>query len=43
MENLTSGLWIVLGVYCFRGLRKWDKQFNELYDELYDELKEEME
>lgn len=38
MENLTSGLWIVLGVYCFRGLRKWDKQFNELYDELKEEM-----
>ena len=34
MDNLTCGLWIVLGAYCFRGLRKWDKQINELYDEL---------
>ena len=38
MENLlqdfASGLWIVLGVYCFFGLKKWNKRFSELYDEL---------
>lgn len=34
LQNIASGLWIVLGVYCFFGLRKWNKRFNELYDEL---------
>lgn len=31
---VTALLWIVLGVYCFFGLRKWNKRFSELYDEL---------
>ncbi len=34
MQNIASGLWIVLGVYCFFGLRKWNKRFSALYDEL---------
>ena len=38
MENLLQaiaiGPWIVLGVYCFFGIRKWNKRFSELYDEL---------
>ena len=34
-----SGLWIVRGVYCFFGLRKWNKRFSELYDELKEEMK----
>lgn len=34
LQNIASGLWIVLGVYCFFGLRKWNKHFSDLYDEL---------
>ena len=34
LQNIASGLWIVLGVDCFFGLRKWNKRFSELYDEL---------
>ena len=34
LQNIDSGLWIVLSVYCFLGLRKWNKRFGELYDEL---------
>lgn len=34
----ASGLWIVLGVYCFFGLKKWNKRFSELYDELKREV-----
>ena len=34
LGNIAGGLWIVLGVYCFFGLRKWNKRFSELYDEL---------
>lgn len=34
LQNIASGLWVVLGVYCFFGLRKWNKRFGELYDEL---------
>lgn len=34
MQNIACGLWIALGVYCFFGLRKWNKRFSELYDEL---------
>lgn len=36
--NIASGLWIVLGVYCFLGLRMWNKRFSELYDELKEEV-----
>ena len=32
LQNIASGLWIVLGVYCFFGLRKGNKRFSELYD-----------
>lgn len=39
LQNCASGLWIVLGVYCFFGLRKWNKRFSELYDELKEEAK----
>lgn len=38
LQNIASGLWIVLGMYCFFGLRKWNKRFRELYDELKWEL-----
>jgi hypothetical protein len=38
LQNIASGLWIVLGVYCFFGLRKWNKRFSELYDELKGEV-----
>ena len=34
LQDIAGGLWIVLGVYCFFGLRKWNKWFSELYDEL---------
>lgn len=34
MLNIASGLWIVLGVYGFFSVRKWNKRFGELYDEL---------
>ena len=40
LQNIASGLWIVLGVYCFFGLRKWNKRFSELYDELKHEMGE---
>lgn len=40
LQDIASGLWIVLGVYCFFGLRKWNKRFSELYDELKWELAE---
>lgn len=40
MQNIACGLWIVLGVYCFFGLRKWNKRFSELYDELKEETQE---
>ena len=38
LQNIASGLWIVLGVYLFFELRKWDKLFSELYDELKGEV-----
>ena len=38
LQNFASGLWIVLGVYCFFWLRKWNNRFSELYDELKREV-----
>nr|DAM75062.1 MAG TPA: holin family protein [Caudoviricetes sp.] len=38
LQNIASGLWIVLGVCVFFGLRKWNKRFSELYDELKEEV-----
>ena len=38
LQNIASGLWIVLGVYCFFGLRKWNKRFSELYNKLKEEI-----
>lgn len=38
LQNIASGLWIVLGVCFFFGLRKWEKRFRELYEELKREL-----
>ena len=38
LQNIASGLWIVLGVYCFLGLRKWGKRFSELYEKMKEEL-----
>lgn len=40
LQNIASGLWIVLGVYCFLGLSKWNKRFSELYDELKEGMNE---
>lgn len=34
LQNIASGLWIALGVYCFFGLKKWNKRFGDMYDEL---------
>ena len=34
LQNIASGLWIVLGVYSFFVLRMWNKRFSDLYDEL---------
>lgn len=28
LQNFAGGLCIVLGVYCFFGLRKWNKRFS---------------
>ena len=39
LQNIASGLWIVLGVYSFFVLRKWNKRFSELYDELKEGMK----
>ena len=39
LQDIAGGLWIVLGVYCFLGLRKWNKRFSDLYDELKEEIK----
>lgn len=39
LQNIASCLWIALGVYCFFGLRKWNKKFSDLYDELKKEMK----
>lgn len=39
LQDIASCLWIALGVYCFFGLRKWNKRFSELYDELKEEIK----
>jgi hypothetical protein len=36
--NIASGLWIVLGVCFFFGLRKWGKRFGELYEKMKEEL-----
>ena len=38
LQNFASWLWIVLVVYCFFGLRTWNKRFSELYDELKEEV-----
>lgn len=38
LQSIASGLWIVLGVYCFFVLREWNKRFRELYDELKREV-----
>lgn len=38
LQNIASGLWIVLGVYCSFVLRTWNKRFSELYDELKKEV-----
>ena len=34
LQNIASGLWIVLGVCVFFGLRKWSKRFSELYENM---------
>jgi hypothetical protein len=34
LQDIACTLWIMLGVYCFFGARKWNKRFSELYDEL---------
>ncbi len=38
LQDIACTLWIVLSVYCFFGLRKWNKRFSELYDELKREV-----
>lgn len=39
LQDIASGLWIVLGVCYFFWLRKWNKRFGELYDELKEGMK----
>lgn len=38
LQDIASGLWIVLCVYCFLCLRMWNKRFSELYGELKEEI-----
>lgn len=38
LQDIACTLWIELGVYCFFGLRKWNKRFSALYDELKREV-----
>lgn len=40
LENVASGLWIVLAIIMFFGIKKWNKRFSELYDELQKDIKE---
>lgn len=39
LENVASGLWIVLAIIMFFGIKKWNKRFSELYDELQKDIK----
>lgn len=34
LQDIASGLWIVIGIQFFVWLRKWNKRFSELYDDL---------
>lgn len=40
LQNIASGLWIALSVYCFFGLKKWNKRLGDMYDELKHEMGE---
>lgn len=39
LENVASGLWIVLAIILFFDIKKWNKRFSELYDELQKDIK----
>lgn len=34
LQNIASGLWIVIGIQVLVWLKHWNKKFSELYDEL---------
>lgn len=39
--QLTASLeWIVLGIVCLWGMRKWNKKFKHLYEELRRKIEE---
>lgn len=38
MSDIAAIIWIVLAVYIFCGMRKWNERFSELYDELKREV-----
>lgn len=40
LENVASGLWIVLAIIMFFGIKKWNKRFSELYDKLQKDINE---
>jgi hypothetical protein len=34
LQNIASGLWIVIGIQVLVWLKHWNKKFSDLYDEL---------
>ena len=34
LQDIASGLWIVLGIQVLVWLKRWNKKFSDLYDEL---------
>jgi hypothetical protein len=34
LQNIASGLWIVIGIQVLVWLKRWNKKFSDLYDEL---------
>ena len=34
LQDIASGLWIVIGIQAIVWLKRWNKKFSDLYDEL---------
>lgn len=40
LQNIASGLWIVIGIQALVWLKHWNKKFSDLYDGLKEEMKD---
>lgn len=40
LEGIATTLWILLAIYCFYHIHKWNNKFSELYEQFKRDMEE---